>query len=156
MEKIESISVGGGISESAVSLCIYSPDIDLEGLTRLVNCQPSEATRKGQVIGKRRPAPIGVWTLNAPPILPFPEKLDFLLQATTSDISIWGKIAKSNDIQLRCSLSLHSWSEGFDLPATLIASIGQRNWQFSVTIYSAEGEEILDAFLDKNKKRSEP
>lgn len=141
------ISVGGPAADSRASLCIYAPDIDLEQVTALVGCAPSEAHRRGEVVGKRPPAPVGLWSLEAPTELSFEEKLKYLVEQTTSDRAAWTILGASHTVQIRCALFLHSWTEGFDLPAVLVAEIGLRGWAFTMAAYSADGDEIVAAFL---------
>ncbi|MCI0579589.1 MAG: DUF4279 domain-containing protein [Chloroflexi bacterium] len=148
------ISVGGSPSDSTATLCIYADDIDLLALTNSVGCQPTKARRKGEKDVERsrvRPAPIGQWFLAAPEGLPFTEKIEFLLEATASNPEVWRQIRQSHDIQLRCSISLHSWTEGFTFPVEMTAELANRHWEFSLSMYSAEGEEIVEAFLNKGK-----
>ncbi|MBN1364833.1 MAG: DUF4279 domain-containing protein [Syntrophaceae bacterium] len=158
IDKIKSakaINVGGPAIDSTASLCIYGKDIDLNAITFKVGIRPTSGVRRGEVIGSRRPPKVGHWFLEAPSELSFEEKIQYLLRSTTNNHSIWAALAADHDIQLRCVIYLHSWSEGFDLPAAVVAEIGNRHWQFGLAMYSAEGEEIVDAFLsDELKKKA--
>ena len=148
LKQEEVLDVGGAIIDSRAALCIYSKDIDLQAISFMIGCEPTKAHRRGDGIGKRKkPAPIGLWSLDAPDGLSFEDKLKYLIKSTTSDHEIWDTLITNHDIQLRCSVFLHSWTEGFEIPADLVAEIGHRHWQFGMSIYSAEGEEILGAFL---------
>jgi hypothetical protein len=69
--------------------------------------------------------------------------------ATTNDASTWDSLSRIHDIQLRCAFFLHSWTEGVELPADVIAEIGKRHWKFGLSVYSAEVDEIIDAFLSE-------
>ena len=142
-----SLSLSGPGFESTASLVLYAPDIDLEVVTAAVGSAPTSAHRRGHQIGDRRPAPTGVWSLEAPSALPFDEKVRFLLAATTPDVSRWQRLSQTHDIQLRCAIFLRSWTDGFVLPAALAVDIGSRHWAFSRAMYSAEGEEVIEAFL---------
>ncbi|MCI0579592.1 MAG: DUF4279 domain-containing protein [Chloroflexi bacterium] len=148
------ISVGGAPSDSKATLCIYADDIDLVALTNSIGRQPTKARRKGETDVERpkiRPAPIGQWFLEAPKGLPFTEKIEFLLEATESNPEVWRQLRQSHDIQLRCAIFLHSWTEGFSFPPEIIAELANRYWEFSLSMYSAEGDEIVEAFLNKGK-----
>ena len=151
--KAKALAVGGPVADSEVSLCLYADAIDLESISSLLGAKPTQAVRRGDVIGRRRPARIGIWSLDAPKELTFEEKIEHLLRSTTKKRSTWDALAASHSIQLRCVLYLHSWTEGFDLPADILADIGGRHWQFGLAVYSAEGDEILEAFLSKGTKR---
>jgi hypothetical protein len=152
LSKAKELHVGGDVIDCMANLCMYAEELDIQALSSLLGCNPTEAHRKGDVIKKRPPASIGLWCLESPENLLLPEKISFLIKNTTSDKNAWDKIASTHDIQLRCSLFLHSWTEGFEIPANMIAEVGSRHWKFGMSIYSAEGEEILEAFLKGNKE----
>jgi hypothetical protein len=149
------ISAGGDLNDSTVSLCIYSSNIDLPRLTAQVGCAPTHGHRKGErPVPGGAPARVGLWALDAPDRLRFEKKIRYLLNVTTSDPGTWRRLAKTHDVQLRCAIFLHSWNEGFDLPAEVVAEMGRRLWKFSLAAYSAEGDEIVEAFLsDAVRKR---
>ena len=153
--KAKLISTGGELNDSSVVLCIYSARLDPAKVTALLGCKPTRAHAKGYI---RRPphgsgpAPIGLWCREAPTSLTFEDKVQFLLDATTARTATWRRLAKSHDVQLRCSIFLHAWSEGFELSGRPIAALGARGWKLRVSIYGAEGEEIVDAFLGKARR----
>jgi hypothetical protein len=141
------ITLGGPLTDTSVKLCIYADNIDLATLTSCIGVEPTEMVRRGEVIGNRRPSPTGYWFLEAPEDLPFEEKLQYLLEVTTGDKTVWDNLILGHTVQLRCALYLHTFSEGFDLPADVIAEIGNRHWAFGLSVYSAEGDEMLDAVI---------
>jgi hypothetical protein len=148
LKATKSIQAGGDLTDSMASLCIYSTTIDVTALTKTLSCEPTYGYKTGEPIPQSgKPARVGLWTLKAPDHLRFEEKIRYLLDATTSDPAAWRSIARTHDVRLRCATFLHSWSGGFDLPATMVAAIGRRLWQFGLTAYSADGDEIVDAFL---------
>jgi hypothetical protein len=133
----EFINVGGPVVASKANLCIYAEDIDLAGLTEQIGCRPTSARRKGEKDPKRpliRPAVIGMWILEAPKELSFPDKIEFLLQGTTADLEVWREIGRACDVQLRCAVFLNSWTEGFDLSPDTLGDIGNRGWGV-LTVY---------------------
>lgn len=150
LASVDYLYVGGFPSDSRATLCIYADEIDLSSLTTSIGCQPTRARRKGEKDNDRPkvpPAPIGQWFLEAPQELAFVEKIKFLLEATTSDTGVWYEIRQTHDIQLRCVISLHSWNEGFSLLPEVLAEMGNRCWAILLSMYSAEGDEIVAAFL---------
>lgn len=152
------ISVGGPSTDSKISLCIYKDDIDLSSLTSLIGCEPTSARRKGGKVTDRpkiAPAPIGQWFLEAPRALPFEEKIQFLLESTESNTDAWQMIAQSHTIRLSCAVFLHSWTEGFVLSPEIISELAARLWEFSLSMYSAEGDEIVDSFLQDHQDNQE-
>lgn len=146
----KTISSGGPLKDSKVSLCIYSEHIDIAELTTVIGCKPTHTQVKGQI---RRPphgngpATLGHWFLAAPKRLGFEAKVQYLLDATPSSSAIWRRIEKSHRVQLRCGVFMHSFNEGFELAAETAAEIGKRRWKFLLDIYGAEGAEVLEAFL---------
>ena len=149
----ESLSVGGSFADTEAHLCLYAHDIDLQAISSCLGVEPTEGVRRGDVIGRRRPAKIGLWCLQAPKDLSFEAKLQHLLRVTTKKRTTWAALAASHSIQLRCSVYLHSWTEGVDLPYDLVAEIGRRRWQFGLAIYGAEGDEVLEALLSKEDQK---
>ena len=143
----EQLWPGGAVRDSLVELVLYATDIDLDAITAAVGCLPSSALLRGQQVGRRPPAPIGHWSLEAPNDLRFEEKVVFLLSATTADPHTWQQLAQAHKVQLSCAVFLSSWTEGIELPAAVVADLGRRQWALSLAMYSAEGEEVLDAFL---------
>jgi hypothetical protein len=143
------ISVGGSIVDSTACLFLYANDIDLDAISSVLGVQPTESVKRGEIIGKRKPAPVGYWSLEAPEDLPFEEKLSYLLGSTTNEASTWDSLYRIHDIQLRGAFFLRSWTEGVELPADVIAEIGKRHWKFGLSVYSAEADEIIDAFLSE-------
>jgi Domain of unknown function (DUF4279) len=148
------IHLGGEVHEVNVQLVLYAAEIDPDAITAAVGHPPTEAHRRGDPIGRRkRPAPIGLWSLAAPERLSFAEQVSHLLEATTPAEAVWAHLATDHDIQLRSALYLHSWNEGFSLGAATLTDVGRRGWSLGVSIYGAEGEEILDAFLTPARER---
>ena len=153
IKKVKELNVGGSPNNSQAILYIYNQNIDIPLLTKLVGHKPTASHMKGEIIGKRPPASTGLWDFQAPVELSFPKKLEYLVKNTSPKKMSWDKIAENNIIQLRCVIYLHSWNEGFDIPADIIAEIGKRHWKFGMSIYSADGDEIIEAFLSKNKRK---
>jgi hypothetical protein len=152
LKRAKAINSGGDLNDSTVTLCLYSPTINISKLSATLGCVPSHALAKAQMRHPPHgsgPSPVGLWLLEAPKPLRFEEKLRYLLGATPKRTSTWRRLSKSHDVQLRCGIFLHSWNEGFDLPADMLAEIGARGWKLGVSIYSAEGNEIVEAFLTK-------
>ena len=150
MTAAKTISAGGDLKDSKVTLFLYSQNLDVAKLSALLGCTPTHAQEKGQL---RRtphgqgPAPIGLWSLEAPRTVTFEKKIQWLLDSKPASGAIWRRLANSHDVQLRCGIFMHAWNEGFELPAETVVNLGKRRWKLGVDIYSAEGDEIIDAFL---------
>jgi len=149
LKGVASLSLDGPPADFSASLNLYADDIDLDQLTELIGNQPTYSQRRGQLIGKRRqrPAPIGLWSLAAPRDLEFLAQLEYLLDATPSAPTIWQDLVQTHRIALSCTMALHTWTRGFELPCHILAEIGRRHWDFGLSVYGAEGGEVLEAFL---------
>ncbi len=147
LKNAESLDLGGPDSETKASLYLYADDIDIQAISTSLGCEPTHAHRQGEVVKRKPPARIGLWSLDAPKDLYFPDKLAYLIKNTTSSHNIWDELASKHKIALSCAVFLHRWTDGFEIPAELLAEIGTRHWQFGISVYSAEGDEIVDAFL---------
>ena len=146
------ISVGGPFQDAVVSLCVYARRIDIDRLTLDIGCQPSSSQTRGQVTpGRRVPAPIGLWCLDAPPRLRLEAQLKYLLDKTTPRESTWRRIRRAHDVQLRCAVFLRSWTEGGHFSRELVQELGRRRWSLSLTAYSAGGDKIVDGFLRRRR-----
>ena len=155
LQQAESLRVGADLGDSEVTLAVYGNDLDPDSVTEIVGCPPTHALRKGErhkSYPKRCPVPIGQWFLEAPASLAFEDKIAFVLEKTTSDRKAWSVLGEIHDLQLRCVVYLHSWAEGFSLAPSILQRIAERGWSFGLSMYSAEGDEIIDAFLGKGSE----
>lgn len=158
-EGVRSINVGGPPIDSQASLAIYSDDIDPDAVTAIVGCSPTSALRKGERDPNRPklpPAPIGQWLLEAPEQLPFVDKLTFLLSSTAERCDEWQALAATHRIEIRAAIFLRSWTEGFEIDAETLSAMARRRWSFGLSMYSAEGNEIVDAFVARAVCEDEP
>jgi hypothetical protein len=152
LKDAESINLEPVGTKSNASLCLYADNIDIAALTRLLGHEPTNYHRKGDKIKKHSPpAGTGLWSLDAPDNLSFIEKLEHRIKATTPNHKVWSDLSKTHTIRLCCALFLHSWTDGFVIPAPLLKKIGDRHWEFSFSAYSAEGNEIVGGFLEPGK-----
>lgn len=154
----EYVNVGGSPNNSRVTLCIYAAELEPDFVSQAVGCAPTRARRLGERDPARprsAPAFIGSWLLEAPRELPFTDQIQFLLEATTADEASWLQLASSHQLQLRAAIFLHSWTEGFELPAEMVMNLAKRRWLFSLAMYSADGDEIVEAFLQRDDEADE-
>jgi hypothetical protein len=146
------LSVGGAAKSTKASLNLYSTEIDLEMISKVLGCQPTDSHRKGDFnLNIGAPSPIGLWGLQAPDNLSFPAKIEYLVRATPAERSVWDALTQNHTVKLSCGIFLQSWNEGFAVPADLLAEIGLRHWELDLDLYSAGGDQIVDAFLGKPK-----
>jgi hypothetical protein len=156
LSNVNSINLAAPDTETDASLCIYSENIDIPAISELLGCNPTHCHVRGDKHKLNSPpAKLGAWLLDAPDNLSFLEKINYLIETTTSDHNIWDKLVTSNRIELRCAVFLRSWTDGFTFPPTLLEEMGKRHWQFGISVYSADGDEIVNAFLKPEKKPSD-
>ncbi|MBX3179043.1 MAG: DUF4279 domain-containing protein [Candidatus Hydrogenedentes bacterium] len=150
LTQASAIQVGGAPADSKATLCIYADALDPDFVSETVARRPTSARRKGERDARRPsipPATVGQWFLEAPDPLPFVEKIQFLLDATTDLEGNWRTLAESHRLELRTAIFLRSWTEGFELSSDVLAEIARRHWHFSLSMYSADGDEIVESFL---------
>lgn len=150
LKKAEELHIGGVATDTLVGLSIYADELDPPAMTRLLGAEPTSSRRKGELDPERPktgPAKIGQWRLEADGAT-FDAKIASLLDRTTADTEVWNSLVRSgHSLQLRTAVFLHSWTEGINLTTELPNGITQRHWEFSLSVYSAEGNEVLDAFF---------
>lgn len=146
---VDALSVGGSISDSIVSLTLYAQDMQISKISELIGVSPDESHEKGDILRNKKPATTAMWSLNSPGDLAFIDKIKYLLSKTTDSIEAWNTISDFCDMQLRCVIFMHAWNEGFDIPLEVLRDLSQRNWKFGLSVYSAEGDDIVSSFLNK-------
>jgi hypothetical protein len=140
-------------SKITASLCLYADCIDIDLISNYLGCKPTKAHRKGDLYPKKTspPARVGAWILDAPEHLTFLDQLKFLVEATPDDKKIWDILSETHRIKLSCTIGLNSWTDGFEIPAAFNQEIGTRHWVFGISVFSASGDAIVDAFLKPAK-----
>ncbi len=160
LRESNSLNVGGPPRDSEATLCIYSDNLDPNAISALIGCDPTRARRKGESDPRRPrtpPAPVGQWFLEAPVHLPFAQKLKHLLAATTGNSDAWRELRQEHAYFVRSAIFLRSWTEEFWLDPDTLTEMASRQWGLALSKYSAEGEEILAAFLtDPKRAEGEP
>lgn len=128
------------IQKSVASLRIFGDSLVPSEITRLLGCEPTESTQKGEAIQSHsgeRIAKHGSWRLHAPPCEP--ENLDhqvsWLLSRLSNDLEVWRSLGKEFKIDLFTGLFMGSSNEGFSLsPATMLA-LGNRGIEIGFDVY---------------------
>lgn len=139
-------SFGGEVVDSKACLCIYGTTLDVAAMTAMVGCAPSSAWDGGPVHAGL-PDRIAYWHVEAPAALGFVEKIRYLLDSTSPDAAVWAGIASERRVHLSCVLRLRSQGEGFALPSDVVTEVGARRWDFSVSVFGADGDEGLDPLM---------
>jgi hypothetical protein len=104
---------------SAAGLRIIGDDVVPEDITRILGCEPTSTTVKGQVIrgkktGQERIARTGSWHLNVPDRMP--DDLDGqimeILGKLNPDPDVWASLASRFRMDIFCGLFMANSSEG--------------------------------------------
>jgi len=142
--------VGGSIDRVSVSLRISAPDLDPDIVTRRLGVQPTFAARRGD----ERPSkggtiaqPVGIWIVGLAnsPEWELADAISAVLDRVPSDLGLWKELASFASIDMFCGLHLDDWNRGLDLPAELLARLGERHIALGLDIYCDESDDEADA-----------
>jgi len=142
--------VGGSIDRVSVSLRISAPDLDPDIVTRRLGVQPTFAARRGD----ERPSkggtitqPVGIWIVGLAnsPEWELADAISAVLDRVPSDVGLWKELASFASIDMFCGLHLDDWNRGLDLPAELLARLGERHIALGLDIYWDESDDEADA-----------
>src|SRR5690349_21750664 len=118
--------------KSAAALRITGDDLVPADVSKLLNCAPTTAHKKGDVIvgksGHQRVARTGTWSLQSED--QEPENLDGqieeILGKLTENIGIWQTLAHRFRLDLFCGLFMSGGNEGLSISPTSLLALGQR------------------------------
>lgn len=151
----------GKVHHSTAALRIFGDDLQPDGITRLLKCQPSKAEIKGQVIkypsGRERAVKHGHWRLVAEDAEP--EDLDgqiqWILSQMTNEPDIWKHLVQTYDVDMFCGIFMGSSNDGFCLSPKTLLILGERGIEIGFDIYYAGNDEEMTSNmkLDTDAKR---
>ena len=143
-------ALGGGIDRLSVSLRISGPELDPDTVTRRLGVQPTFAARRGD----ERPSKagtitqrVGIWIVGLAnsPEWELADAINAVLDRVPSDPALWKDLASFASIDVFCGLHLEDWNRGLDLPAELLARLGERHIALSLDIYCDGPADEADA-----------
>jgi hypothetical protein len=137
----------GQIHHSVASLRIFGDDMQPAEISRLLNCEPTKAQAKGDVIrhasGRERIAKFGGWWLDA--LRAAPEDLDgqikWLMARVSDDLSVWQGLRQSYDADIFCGLFMQSGNDGLSISPETMLALGKRGIELGLDIYGADDED---------------
>jgi hypothetical protein len=137
---------GGEIDQVSVTLLLKSEDLDPQRISALLQCEPTSAHRKGDVLPSKkyqRTAKFGLWCLKVPRISgkTLEEQILLLLSMLPSEVSVWHQVTASAEAQLFCGLWLKTWNRELDLLPSTLSEIAQRGLILRLDIYFDGSEE---------------
>lgn len=141
----ELLWIGGKVDEASVSLRFFGDDLEPERISHLLQCQPSQAFRKGEELPRRHYmlAKTGSWILRSPRTAEqdLEQQIAGLLDRLPDDLQVWAQVKKNCRGNLFCGLFLKEWNRGFSLSSELMTRITERHLSLDFDIYcDAEAE----------------
>jgi hypothetical protein len=144
------IPVGGPLEWFSVALIVYTEEIPIEQLSKLLGSEPSTSQRKGirgfraDGTPKRFVPKCTMWELR---LLPSEtdewdlcEAAKLLLGQVTADLNVWREISSHSDIKLSFGLSMDGSNRGFSLDQDLIRNLSDRNIRAEFDVYTDDFE----------------
>ena len=127
--------------EFCVSLRVFGDDIDLSEVTRLLNCEPTNSARTGDIITSRngysRTVRKGHWHLSSEPnALDLDERVIELLAKVSSDLDMWRALTQRFDVDVFCGVFPAKEMHGFELSPRLLAMLAARKLPIVFDIYA--------------------
>jgi hypothetical protein len=134
---------GGEIDKTSVSLRFYGDTIDPDEISKLVDCQPTDSYRKGDVLPdnqRRGVTQTGMWLLSGKKTgkVSLEKQIFELFSRLSDDLEIWRKITSQYHSDLFCGLFMESWNRGIDFSPDLMAQISARGLTLSLDVYYVE------------------
>ncbi len=132
-------TVGGAVDRIRISLRVIGDDLDPDEVTRLLQCQPSRAYRKGDIIPApyKRIAHTGVWKLEGqePEIYNLDEQLNTLLASVTSNLEVWKNLTNRYNANIFCGLFLGDFNRELALSPQSMKALADRGIYIDFDIY---------------------
>lgn len=139
-------SIGAPIDRCKVSLRIFGDDLDPDEISRILLCEPSSKTKKGEIVaddgkGNQRISPHGSWRLELAENdeLGLEEQVLKLLSSVTADSAVWRRLTVQYKVDLFCGVFLNagSWNRGFSLSPKVLKELAERNLEIGFDIYAS-------------------
>lgn len=133
--------IGGKIDRVQVCLRIVGDDLDPDIVSTLLDCPPTKAYRKGEVISgvrANRTAPTGIWILHG---LEEGEdelegEISRLLDRVSAEPASWAVLTPFRK-NVFCGLYLAAWNRGCAISAGLMQRLAERGLDLDLDIYGS-------------------
>lgn len=138
---------GGPVDQTYVSLNIYGEDLIPEAISQLLGCQATHMIYQGD---RRTPnsAPYqrSAWLLSQKEKAPITAEpiIQGLLSRVSNDLDLWQELASKYEIQLRISIHMEGWNQGFDLSSEMIQQIAAVGAKIVFDIYAYADDDVED------------
>jgi hypothetical protein len=138
------ILAGGEIDESSVCLRFCGDDLDPDEISGLLNCQPTDAFRKGDILPDERyhwVAKTGSWQLKCEIRGdPLEKQILELFDRLSGDLEIWRKLTRQYYGDLFCGLWMEALNRGLTFSPELMNQIAERGLTLDLDIYYISNE----------------
>jgi len=130
--------------KSVATLRIIGDDLVPADVSRLLNCTPTTAQKKGDVIvgksGLQRTALTGRWSLQSEDQQPenLDGQIEEILGKLTASMEIWETVTRRFRVDLFCGLFMSGGNEGLSVSPTSLLSLGQRGIELGLDVYGPE------------------
>lgn len=130
------------IGNVSARLRITGDDLDPDEVTRMLNCAPSEASRKGELRLNRGRRPVnarsGIWLLKSPleSSQPLESHIGAILDQLAEDSDVWKSLRDRFDMDIDIGLFLGNDNEEFWLSPDIVKLLGDRGIGVDVDIYA--------------------
>jgi hypothetical protein len=134
---------GGEVDQTSVSLRFSGDDLDPDEISKLLNCQPTDCHRKGDVLPDKRyhsVAKTGMWRLSGKKTgkVSLEKQIFELFNRLSDDLEIWRKLTNQYNSDLFCGLWMESWNREIGFSPELMAQISARGLILELDIYNVE------------------
>jgi hypothetical protein len=130
--------------KSVATLRIVGDDLVPTDVSRLLNCTPTTAQKKGDVIvgksGLQRIARNGMWSLQSEDQQPenLDGQIEEILGKLTANMEVWQALARRFRLDLFCGLFMSGGNEGLSISPTSLLSLGLRGILLGLDVYGPE------------------
>ena len=127
---------------TVATLRIIGDDLIPDEISKILGCEPSRATFKGQVIrgkttGHERVARTGSWHIETDNRVPqdLNGQILEILGRLNPDMDVWAFLADRFRIDVFCGLFMASRSEGLTLSPQVLLALGARRIELDLCLY---------------------
>jgi len=116
--------------------------LDPDEITRLLECSPTDAYRKGDILsmpsGREFTAPRGYWSLDASDSEPgdLNSQIVEIFDKLPGVSSVWESLGKSFELRLNCGLFTREWNESIAISSENLACLGSRGIALTFELYT--------------------
>ena len=135
--------VGGPIDETRVTLAVHGADVDPDEISALLGRAPTTCHRAGDPRPSGMPWPSGAWLFSVEDRAPVtPDQLvTKVLDGLPVDTAIWQQLHERFALRLGIALFVTGWTQGLELPSSLLVRIGALGLALEITVYMEAGRE---------------